>query len=229
MNINLFLALLLALLALFGLPGCETLNPKPPVEAFAEKLADQAIIPAVREGLARGTQNLGIQAGAHAINPTYVVKFSGKWVTGVEGEASVGVEGVAGQLQIASAAGGERLPIDTRPTPGEPSAPPGEARSTQNGPLAASEGRLPETIDARPPGVPVYVMEPVSPPEPVEESVTLSVTVLDIDRDEDKGFSRLEDGTLVVIAGAADRLGQEVVIVPLGRRGGVLDATLAGE
>jgi len=97
----------LAILALFGISGCATLNPQPPVEHFANKLADEAIIPAVREGLSQGVEQLVIQAGAQGINPTYVVKFSGKWVTGVEGTASVGVEGIAGQLQVSSTASEE--------------------------------------------------------------------------------------------------------------------------
>jgi hypothetical protein len=89
---------------LFGgcLVGCASLNPQPPIEAFANKLADQAIIPAVKEGLSQGLEHLTIQAGAQGINPTYVVNFEGKWVVGIEGRASVGVEGVAGQLQISS-------------------------------------------------------------------------------------------------------------------------------
>jgi len=82
--------------------GCASLNPQPPIEAFANKLADGAIIPAVREGLTQGVEHLVIQAGAHGINPTYVVNFEGKWVVGVEGRASVGVEGIAGQLQVSS-------------------------------------------------------------------------------------------------------------------------------
>ena len=82
--------------------GCATLNPQPPIEAFANKLVDDAIIPAVREGLSQGVEQLSIQAGAQGINPTYVVNFEGKWVVGVEGRASIGVEGVAGQLQVTS-------------------------------------------------------------------------------------------------------------------------------
>lgn len=86
------------------LSGCAALNARPPVEAFAEKLADQVIIPAVREGLSGGAQQLGMQASAQGINPTYVVKFRGVWITGLEGEASVGIEGLAGQVQISSSA-----------------------------------------------------------------------------------------------------------------------------
>ena len=82
--------------------GCASLNPQPPIEAFANKLADEAIIPAVREGLSQGVEQLSIQAGAQGINPTYVVYFEGKWVVGIEGRASIGVEGIAGQLQVSS-------------------------------------------------------------------------------------------------------------------------------
>jgi hypothetical protein len=82
--------------------GCAGLNAQPPVEAFANKLADQAIIPAVKEGLSEGVEQLSIQAGAQGINPTYVVGFEGKWVVGIEGRASVGVEGIAGQMQVSS-------------------------------------------------------------------------------------------------------------------------------
>jgi hypothetical protein len=98
-----------ALLSIIGgcVTGCAALNAKPPIEEFANKLADQAIIPAVKQGLAQGVQQLTVQAGAQGINPTYVVNFAGKWVVGIEGRASVGVEGIAGQLQVSSA-GGEK-------------------------------------------------------------------------------------------------------------------------
>lgn len=98
-----------ALLSLIGgcVTGCAGLNAKPPIEDFANKLADQAIIPAVKQGLSQGVEQLTIQAGAQGINPTYVVNFAGKWVVGIEGRASVGVEGIAGQLQVSSA-GGEK-------------------------------------------------------------------------------------------------------------------------
>jgi hypothetical protein len=99
----LVLKFLLAVLVAAGVAGCATLNPKPPVEAFAEKLADGAIIPAVRKTLESGLSSSFLTAGVQGINPTYVVKFSGKWVTGLEGEASVGVEGIAGQLMMSTA------------------------------------------------------------------------------------------------------------------------------
>ena len=99
----------MCLLSIIGgcVTGCAALNAKPPIEEFANKLADQAIIPAVKQGLAQGVQQLTVQAGAQGINPTYVVNFAGKWVVGLEGRASVGVEGIAGQLQV-STAGGEK-------------------------------------------------------------------------------------------------------------------------
>ncbi len=119
-------SLFLAILALLGLPGCATLNPQPPVEHFANKLADEAIIPAVREGLSQGVEQLVIQAGAQGFNPTYVVRFSGKWVTGVEGAASVGVEGIAGQLQVTSASNEETesSPYRKEQTPPPPTSQP---------------------------------------------------------------------------------------------------------
>lgn len=95
-------ALAIAAAAMVCVHGCSELNPRPPVEAFAQRLADEAIFPAVREGLTRGVDHLAIQAGAQGISPAYVIEFSGKWVVGIEGRASVGVEGVAGQVQIAS-------------------------------------------------------------------------------------------------------------------------------
>jgi hypothetical protein len=124
-NLKTFVGVLLAILALFGLTGCATLNPQPPVEHFANKLADEAIIPAVREGLSQGVEQLVIQAGAQGINPTYVVKFSGKWVTGVEGAASVGVEGIAGQLQVTSASSEE---TESSPHQQEQAPPPVESQ-----------------------------------------------------------------------------------------------------
>ena len=97
-------AMVAALLVSGCLLGCAQMNAQPPVEAFANKLADEAIIPAVKAGLSQGVEQLSIQAGAQGINPTYVVAFEGKWVVGIEGRASVGVEGVAGQMQITSSA-----------------------------------------------------------------------------------------------------------------------------
>lgn len=110
-----------SLLAMLGacVTGCAGLNAKPPIEEFANKLADQAIIPAVKQGLSQGVEQLTIQAGAQGINPTYVVNFAGKWVVGIEGRASVGVEGIAGQLQVSSSSSEE-----TEPSPFSQNAPP---------------------------------------------------------------------------------------------------------
>lgn len=168
--------------------GCASLNPQPPIEAFANKLADEAIIPAVREGLSQGVEHLTIQAGAHGINPTYVVNFEGKWVVGVEGRASVGVEGVAGQLQISSTSTEE---TETSPH--------GKGKGSDIAPAPRSdEGKRPDA------GV-------TSAPAPaLAAPSTITVKITDTDADEDKGFARLEDGTLVVVLGAADELGQTV-------------------
>lgn len=169
---------------LFGgcLFGCASLNPQPPIEAFANKLADQAIIPAVKEGLSQGVEHLTIQAGAQGINPTYVVNFEGKWVVGIEGRASVGVEGVAGQLQISSLSGEET-----------------EANAGGEGETKPGAEDVKESPSA-----------PSTSPPPSTHTSTISLHIYDVDRDENKGFARLEDGTLVVVLGAADKLGQTV-------------------
>ena len=173
---------------LFGgcLFGCASLNPQPPIEAFATKLADQAIIPAVKEGLSQGVEHLTIQAGAQGINPTYVVNFEGKWVVGIEGRASVGVEGVAGQLQISS--------VSSEETETSPHAKDNAGEETQ--PRSDEQKESPTA--------------PSAPQAPATRPSTIAVHIYDVDRDENKGFSRLEDGTLVVVLGAADKLGQTV-------------------
>jgi hypothetical protein len=84
---------------------------RPPIEMLAEKMMDEAIVPAVKEGLSRGVEQLTIQAGAQGINPTYVFEFEGKWVVGIEGRATIGVEGVAGQIQISTVSPAETQPI----------------------------------------------------------------------------------------------------------------------
>lgn len=180
---------------LFGgcLFGCASLNPQPPIEAFATKLADQAIIPAVKQGLSQGVEHLTIQAGAQGINPAYVVNFEGKWVVGIEGRASVGVEGVAGQLQISGVSGEE----------------------TESSPHAkdnAGDGATkPSDAEAENADRPAPQPSATQPQAPATRPSTISLHIYDVDRDENKGFSRLDDGTLVVVLGAADKLGQTVV------------------
>lgn len=174
---------LLTLLSGGCLLGCASLNPQPPIEAFANKLVDEAIIPAVREGLSQGVEHLTIQAGAQGINPTYAVNFEGKWVVGVEGRATVGVEGVAGQLQISSTSTEE---TETSPHAKES----GEGNAANR----AANTKAPE---------------PGSAPSAAPPS-TVTVKITDVDADENKGFGRLDDGSLVVVLGAADKLGQTV-------------------
>jgi len=179
---------------LFGgcLFGCASLNPQPPIEAFATKLADQAIIPAVKEGLSQGVEHLTIQAGAQGINPTYVVNFEGKWVVGIEGRASVGVEGVAGQLQISSVSSEE---TETSP------------HAKDN----AGDGAKPSDAVDNQADRPAPQPSAAQPQAPATRPSTISLHIYDVDRDENKGFSRLDDGTLVVVLGAADKLGQTVI------------------
>jgi len=134
--------------------GCAALNPRPPIEEFANKLADQAIIPAVKQGLAQGVEQLTIQAGAQGINPTYVVNFAGKWVVGIEGRASVGVEGIAGQLQVSSA-GGENEPragaAANEPSPYSNNVPPDApvATATRRGDPRTRTSSPPRRLQAR--------------------------------------------------------------------------------
>lgn len=198
---------LLTLLSGGCLLGCASLNPQPPIEAFANKLADEAIIPAVREGLSQGVEHLTIQAGAQGINPTYAVTFEGKWVVGVEGRATVGVEGVAGQLQISSAS--------TEETETSPHAKESDGATKPR----SDEGKAPNAAPAS-----------ASAPSVAAPS-TVTVKITDIDADENKGFGRLDDGTLVVVLGAADKLGQtviaEVAAVAATRAGRLITARLS--
>ncbi|HMQ17317.1 MAG TPA: hypothetical protein PKC49_15225, partial [Phycisphaerae bacterium] len=137
--------------------------------------------------LAQGVEHLTIQAGAQGINPAYVVNFEGKWVVGIEGRASVGVEGVAGQLQISSVSSEE---TETSP------------HAKENAGEGASKRPSNEVKES--PSAPSTSRPPATRPS------TISLHIYDVDRDENKGFSRLDDGTLVVVMGAADKLGQTV-------------------
>lgn len=87
---------------LVSLLFCAGCVEKPPIETFTDKLVTQAIVPVVKQGLAQGVKALTIQAGAQAVNPTYAIEFEAKWVVGVEGRATIGVEGLSGQVQITS-------------------------------------------------------------------------------------------------------------------------------
>jgi hypothetical protein len=142
-------------------------------------------------------QQLVIQAGAQGINPTYVVKFSGKWVTGVEGAASVGVEGIAGQLQVSSAS----------------------SEKTESSPHQKEKTEPPTTQ-------PAAVPRPAVTGPVADFPATIPVTITDVDRNENKGFARLPDGTLVVVQGAADRLGQSVAAEVTAREGRLITARL---
>lgn len=92
-------AIILALLAAIGITGLCGCN-QPPIEKFAAKFADDIVKPAVSEGIKQGIGAFTLQAGAQGINPTYVVHFEGYWVTGIKGMASIGVQGLSGQMQV---------------------------------------------------------------------------------------------------------------------------------
>jgi hypothetical protein len=65
------------------------------------------------------------------------MKFSGKWVTGVEGTASVGVEGIAGQLQVSSASSEE---TESSPHQKQQAAPPPATQPAMTEPQTTVSG-----------------------------------------------------------------------------------------
>lgn len=81
--------------------GCGA-NYTPPIEETAKRINEEILIPTAREVIRSGLASGQLQAGAHAIDPHYVVELEGYWVTGIKGRATVGVEGIAGQVQVAS-------------------------------------------------------------------------------------------------------------------------------
>lgn len=88
---------------LLPIVGCIDPQSKlDPMQAMAKETMAEILIPAVKEGLAQGVENLQIQAGAQGINPSYKITFDGKWVVGIEGTVTVGIDGVAGQIQIST-------------------------------------------------------------------------------------------------------------------------------
>lgn len=95
-------AALIAIWLLISASGCQSWANQPPIEAFAQRFMDEAVAPAIGAAISEGVEGLQLQAGAQAINPTYVADFTGKWVVGVEGEIRIGVEGVSGQLQVSA-------------------------------------------------------------------------------------------------------------------------------
>lgn len=109
-------------------PGCQSLNPQPPVEQMTKQLLTEAIVPGIKEGLAQGVKTMAVQAGAQGINPKYVFEFQGKWVVGIEGKATVGVEGIAGQIQVTTQAGDETVPSPyiLRPVESQPASQPAQ-------------------------------------------------------------------------------------------------------
>jgi len=72
------------------------------IEKFATTFTETVIAPAVKKGISQGIRSLSMQAGAQGINPTYVIEFEGLWVTGVKGNARIGVEGLSGQVMVST-------------------------------------------------------------------------------------------------------------------------------
>lgn len=80
-------------LGLIALVGCQ--RPDTHVESVLNTFVKPAMDKALTEG---ATRTASLQGGLQGINPKYVVEFQGKWVVGVEGRATCGLEGVSGQI-----------------------------------------------------------------------------------------------------------------------------------
>jgi hypothetical protein len=66
-------------------------------------VTESVVIPLVDKAVNENTaRNYQMSVSAHATNPTYKVTFRGVMGTCVEGEATLGIEGIAGQGQFAS-------------------------------------------------------------------------------------------------------------------------------
>lgn len=104
---------------LLSCAGCQSWSTNPPVEAFANRFFD-TVESGVKAGVQNGIDSLQIQAGAQVVNPKYIVKFDGKWVVGIEGSVSVGVDGLAGQAQVSTIAAKPKLEVTTTATPVNP-------------------------------------------------------------------------------------------------------------
>ena len=105
------LSLLGLLLAVAG--GCAIFKQQtPPMEGLAFKIAD-AVVPAIQKTVEKSGDNLALQGGIQGLNPTYRLGFEALWVTGLKGWITVGVEGVAGQIQMTAI--GEKAPVTPVP------------------------------------------------------------------------------------------------------------------
>lgn len=153
------MALLLSVLVLASTTGCQTgglLTPKPRIETVADRVITEAIAPALQQGLKQGVENLTIQAGAQGINPTYRFTAAGRLVQAVEVEGTVGVEGVAGQMQLSSTSTDKtarspyQLTPATSPPAGETQTPKVDPHSAApvGQPAEASAALIPESQPA---------------------------------------------------------------------------------
>lgn len=84
--------------------------------AVADKMLDKIVIPVTREAMAnQQVQAMIGQASMQGINPTMVISGDGKIVQGVEWQLRIGVEGVAGQVQMSGSSAREEDVATSRP------------------------------------------------------------------------------------------------------------------
>lgn len=105
MNFKLFLQMFPALAALLPL-SCASMGCALQEKALSDHItmvSEKIVVPLVEKAAAENTaRNYQMNVAAHATNPTYVVTFRGVFGTCVEGEATLGVEGIAGQGTFAT-------------------------------------------------------------------------------------------------------------------------------
>lgn len=98
--------------------GCQDLrSSNQMITSSIEKTIDKVIIPAAQKSYQEGTSALRWNGSAQALNPKYKGKFTVLYVTGVIVDTELGLDGVAGQVDLNS---------DTVPSPVPTSGPVGD-------------------------------------------------------------------------------------------------------
>jgi len=118
MNINALLKYFPFLAALLPL-ACTAVGCAMQEKALSDHfvlITDKVVVPLVEKASNEtSARNYQMNVSAHATNPTYVVTFKGVVGTCVEGEATLGIEGIAGQGSFASQ--GDAGDLGTVPPP----------------------------------------------------------------------------------------------------------------
>lgn len=120
--------------------GCdERTGTAKEMQTSSREFMREVVIPLAQKGMSRGVSGMQFQGGAHANNPKYVLRVKGYLVSGFEGEASIGLDGVAGQMMM-SARGTDAPP----PSPSDvPTIPSEEAPTTTSAEGVAVEDVVP--------------------------------------------------------------------------------------